>query len=354
MDVIMIVLVAFAGGFIGHQLKIPVGGMIGSMLAVMIYGFIFEPVFTFPAGARVALQLCMGPFIGSRITKSDVIGLKKVAMSVVVMIVCMLSFNILFGLIMVHISGLDIATALFSAAPGGMMDMVIISADFDANYAYVALMQLSRLMIILLFVLPFYKKIIFKIMPQPVQEDNKPEQSEAKPDPLMLEIWKNKSRIVCTVISGASLGFILWRLGIPAGAMIGSMIGAAAFNIFTNKGCFPPRLRLPLQIISGIFIGSRMDRESLLGMTELIIPLILLFIGVVTMTFVTAFLVHKITGLELPVCLVASTPGGLGEMALLADDLKIDAPKVVIMHTTRLMSVIILFPTILSLVIWLF
>ena len=343
MELILVLCVAIVGGFVGHKLKLPVGGMLGAMVAVVVFNFIAQPSFYLPAWVRVALQLCMGPLIGSRLSKADIRGLKTLAFPIAVLLVCMLGLNIAFGFIMYRFSNLDIATALFSTAPGGMMDMVIISADFDANYAYVALLQLSRLLVILVLIVPFYRKIMMKVKPASTPKVV-PDNPRQEPQ------WVR--RFFLTTLCGATLGLALWWLGIPAGAIIGAMLGAGAFNIFTSKGYFPPGLRLPLQIFSGAFIGLRMDRASLLGMMDMIVPLIILFVAVIAMTFVTAFAVHKLTGLDLINSLVASTPGGLGEMSLLADDLKIDTPKIVVIHTARVMSVIILFPGVLAFVLW--
>ena len=358
MQLLIVLCIAVAGGLAGYKLKIPVGGLLGAMVAVIIYTFIVQPSFYLPVEFRVALQLCMGPLIGSRLSREDIRGLRILALPIVILLVCMVSLNIIFGFIMYRFSNLDIATALFSTAPGGMMDMVIISADFDANYAYVALLQLSRLLVILVVIVPFYKKIMVKLRPKPEvvpgQEESKPEPEAASAAlPPELRVSEKAGRFALTALCGGVLGIVLWLLGVPAGAIIGSMLGAGAFNIITSKGYCPPKLRLPLQIVSGAFIGLRMDRESLLGMAEIIVPLIFLFIAVIAMTFVTAFVVHKLTGLDLATCLIASTPGGIGEMSLLADDLKIDVPKVVVIHTARLMSVIILFPGILAFVLWL-
>ena len=302
---------------------------------------------------RVALQLSFGPLIGSTISKSDLLGLKRMGFPVAVLLFCMLSLNILFGLIMYWFSALDFPTTLFATAPGGMMDMAIISADLGANYVYVALLQLSRILFIVMFMIPFYKKLLLKFKPEAVII-HEPVKKEASQDALAPVTVRKKGikDFLLTVLCSVTLGLILWQTGIPAGAIIGSMFGAGIFNTLTNRGYFPKKMRLPLQILAGAFIGMRMDRAGLLAMTEIIVPLIFVFITVIAMTLITAFVVHKLTGLDVFTCLIASTPGGLGEMALLAEELQIDPAKVVVMHTARLMSVIALFPAILTLVLF--
>ena len=354
-DIFFVLCIAAIGGFIGHKFKLPVGGMLGAIAAVLAFNLLFEPGFYLPVYFRVALQLSFGPLIGSRVTKEDLIGLKKLAFPAAVMVICMLCLNVTFGIIMYRISDLDIVTSLFATAPGGMMDMTIISADLGANYVYVALIQLSRTMFVITCMFPFYQKALIKLKTggvASVQADSPSITPEGRP-PEPSSIKRKAIRFFSTAFCGCFLGLVFWNLNIPAGAIIGALIGGAAFNVITGNGYFPPRLRLPMQIFAGSFIGAGMDRQSLLAMGEVIVPIVIVVFYVIIITVTTAYIVHKLTGMDAFTSLMATTPGGLGEMSMLADGLKVDMPKVVVMHMARLMSVIILFPFILSFIIWL-
>lgn len=361
---VLIIIAAVMGGVIGHKLKLPAGGMLGAMAAVISFNLIVQPPISMPGESQVALQLAFGPVIGSRITKGDMLGLKSLALPAVAMLICMLGMNIFFGTVMYRFSTLDLATALFATAPGGMLDMAIVSADFGANSAYVALLQLSRLMFIFICMIPFYKKAMTKLagplhMNQAQTRESLVSEPAATPGSLVPDglppepsSRKRKAKyFFITALCACCLGIALRMLNVPGGAIMGAMVGSAAYNILSGKAYFPTGLRLPLQILAGIFIGMRLDRESLFAMNEIIIPVIILFAGVVVMTLVTSFVMHKLTRLDSFTSLLASTPGGLSEMAMLADDLGVDAPKVAVLHMARLMSVIIFFPAMLAVVL---
>ena len=341
---LLVITVAAVGGFIGTKLKLPAGAMLGAMIATVIMQMIFEQP-ALPQGLRVVLQLASGILIGSRVAKKDAIGLKRLALPVIVLITCMLIINIVVGTTMYQFSYLDIATSLFASAPGGLMDMTLISSELGANSAYVALLQLSRLIFIFTCMVPFYRKIAHKVKNADM---TKPLNTDAKSVP---QTTNPMYRLCITVLCGCTSGLILWRFGVPAGAIIGAMLGTAICNVVTGKAYFPPRARLPLQIVAGAFIGLRMDRDSIFAMGNLIVPVLILFAGVVFITFATAFVMRKLTGLDFATCVLASTPGGLTEMSLLADDLGLDTPKIAILQTSRLMSVIIFFPTMLYFVL---
>jgi len=350
---LLVIAVAVVGGFIGNKLKLPAGGMLGAMLAVVALQMVFAQA-ALPNGLQVILQIASGIMIGSRVTKSDALGLRKLALPAVVMVICMLAINITIGTVMYRFSKLDTATSLFASAPGGMMDMAIVSAELGANPAYVALLQLSRLMFIFTCMIPFYRKITSKIRPVAViaaSGSSSPEVGDKQQKPELGSFFK---RVCITILCGGTCGLALWWLSIPAGAIIGAMLGTAICNIVTDKAYFPPRCRLPLQMVAGAFIGMRMDRDSIFAMGDLIVPMLILFVGVIAITFLTALVMRKLTRLDMATCLLASTPGGLAEMAILADNLGLDTPKIAVLQVARLMSVIIFFPTMLYFVLRIF
>ena len=117
---------------------------------------------------------------------------------------------------------------------------------------------------------------------------------------------------------------------------------------------YPTQLSRTLQVCSGAYIGIRLDRAAIMQMDALIIPLIIMVVGIMFFVFVVPLIIHKVTGLELTTCMMASTPGGVQEMSLLSEELGADTPKIAVMQTCRLMSVIMFFPTMIRFVAGLF
>ena len=151
--------VAAAGGLIGYKLKLPVGGMVGSMIAVIIFNVATEKA-VFYSELRIVLQIFSGAMIGSQIGREDLLEMKKIIYPTALLLVSMVLLNLTFGTLMYVLSDLDLATALFASSPGGVSDMAIISADLGANPAYVAIIQLCRLLTIFIFMPPIFRKII--------------------------------------------------------------------------------------------------------------------------------------------------------------------------------------------------
>lgn len=332
---------AFAGGYVGYRLRLPAGTLMGSLIGVVLLNLIYGQSW-FYADIRVVLQLVSGAMIGSRILKKDVLELKKLVLPAILMILMLIVMNLVFGGLIYSLGFLDAATSLFATAPGGMSDMVLISDELGANTAYVGIMQLFRLLIIYLFMPGLFRRILIKegtITPvSKVSEAKVTGQKEAFP----------VKRFLLLLAAAAVGGMLFRKLGVAAGAMTGSMICSAAVSIWKGKVKFPGKIKFVLQVCSGAFIGIRVDRACVRSLPELALPLLIMFVGIFLFVFLTSIILHKFCKMDLAVSLMAATPGGIQEMALLSEDLGTDTAKISIMQTVRLVSIYLIFPTMLK------
>lgn len=330
--------VAAVGGLVAVKLKVPAGAMVGSMAAVIIFNVLTEKGF-FYTDLRTVLQLISGAFIGCKVGKEDIFALRKVIWPTVILIISMVTLNLFFGAVIAGVSELDVPTALFATTPGGVADMALISEELGANPGYVAILQVFRLLIIFVFCPPIFKKIMNKKYGELTQKTEAAEDKVKEKKPFDFKQF-GILLVVCVLC-----GMLFKTIGVTAGAMIGSMLGGAILTVFTKKVDFPKFIRTALQIFSGAFIGIRMNKESLMHMDDLIIPILIMTVGILMFVFATSFIMHKITGLDYPTCMFASTPGGLQEMSLLSEELGADTVKVAVMQTMRLIFVVSFFPT---------
>lgn len=152
-----------------------------------------------------------------------------------------------------------------------------------------------------------------------------------------------------TMIIAALGGVAGIYLEIPAGAMIGSMIAVAVFNIFSDSAHVPPNMRKTTQILTGAFLGSRIAYNDILELSKIIVPGIIMVVGLVILSLLFGLAMHKFTGLDLPTSFLASAPGGIADMSLVAEEMGADAPKVALLQLLRVVSVIGLFPLVMRL-----
>lgn len=153
-------IIAGIGGLIGIKLRMPAGAFVGAMLAVAAFN-ISTGKGHIPTNFKLVAQMVVGGIIGLNFTLESVKGLKDLILPALVLIIGLTTFSILLGFIISKTTGIDLVTALFSSAPGGLSDMTIISEAYGADTPKVALLHLVRLITVIT-ILPLVIKIFAK------------------------------------------------------------------------------------------------------------------------------------------------------------------------------------------------
>ena len=156
--IIFTLIVGIIGGYIGIKLKIPAGAMIGSMIFVGGYNVLTSGAHV-TSNFKLIAQIVIGCTIGLNFTMDSVLGLKKIIIPSIILVIGLTTLSVILGYTIHKFTGIDLPTALFSAAPGGLTDMTIMSESFGAKTHIVALLHLIRLTTVLT-VLPMVIKIL--------------------------------------------------------------------------------------------------------------------------------------------------------------------------------------------------
>jgi hypothetical protein len=381
-NLLLTILAGSAGAYIGLRLKLPAGALIGSMVAVLVMNLIWNNAFM-PESLRIIIRIAAGALIGSRIQKKDVWALRNTLGSAIVMVVGVLVLSVASGLMVFSLSNLDLATALLASAPGGMSDMSLIADELGADTPKVALLHLVRIMSVLgLFPILLRSVCRRHSRRQAARNTNQEANQYAahcadqstnqstnqsadhcadqSADPalptavvsaLALGTKVLIGRTMVTLAVGSVGGLLGILAGIPAGAMIGSMLFATGYNILSGKAFVPPKFRRIAQMTIGALIGSSMNMDDVLNLQDIILPGAILIVMMVVLNMCIGYVMHRLTDLDLPTALFSSVPGGLTEMVLIATDFGADTPKVAVLQLLRLMSVIIFFPSLITVLV---
>ncbi|MCL1830963.1 MAG: AbrB family transcriptional regulator [Oscillospiraceae bacterium] len=364
------IIVSTGLGLVFHKLKIPMGAMVGAMIAAAILN-IYTMHGVFYENVRTALQISTGAMIGSRIGKDEAKSMKSIIFATIILITGMVGLNILFGTAVFRFSELDIVTSLFAVTPGGASDMAVISADLGADTAYVAIMQMLRIIFIITTLPLIFKYVVKKTHYTGPQVIDRTDVQLINPTTRTAEVGQesqtgsfshlpsepfryNKREIMLLIglFMIATIGGVgLKLLSVPAGSIIGAMILSIFYSIFCGKAVFPTVIRPYQQILAGAYIGVSIDMDTIKSLNILLIPAVIMFIGIICFVFGLSYIIHKLTKLDFVTCLLASTPGGITEMSLLSEDFGADTPKIAIMQTTRLVLVILLFPSMIQIIL---
>lgn len=153
--------------------------------------------------------------------------------------------------------------------------------------------------------------------------------------------------LVLHVVGGATGALLLRRLRIPAGgALIGALVAVMILNSFqSNATIYPEDLRVFVQILSGLVIGTRFTRSDIKTLKTMVFPIIILVLTLLSTNLLFAFIMQHFTSLSFMTSFFACAPGGVSDLALVATDFGGAVMEhVALLQLFRLVSVIIVFP----------
>jgi len=336
------------GAFVFIRLKVPAGVLIGALLFVAILSITTGKAY-FPTQVRPVVQIFAGAIVGSRMHKADMFQLKTIILPAGLLVFGMLILNLSVGYIIHRQAGLELSTALLGSAPGGIMDMALIAEDLGADAVRVTALQFVRVVAIL-GILPSLLRFFHKKRStsqsgrEPVSEkllEKKTQGFNHEP----ISIRRKTVVFLRTIACAAVCGLLVNMTIIPAGPLVGSMLGTIIATLLFKAAYVPQKARTLTMICAGALIGSRIGMAELLGLREIMIPAIILVVVMLASSFLFGILVHKVSKMDIQTCLLASAAGGVVEMALIADEMDADSPKVAAIHFVRFVCVIALFPS---------
>lgn len=155
-------------------------------------------------------------------------------------------------------------------------------------------------------------------------------------------------KFITTLLIGALGGIIGIKLKIPAGALFGAMVFSAVYNLITNAGYVPPKAEMVLQILIGTIIGLNFSMSTIKGLRPILLSAVIMVIGLLLFSLIMGWVISKVTGMDLITALFSTSPGGLSNIVLISDAYGAQAHIVALMHTLRLIAVVIFMPVIIK------
>lgn len=251
------------------------------------------------------------------------------------------------GFIIWVVSPMDLLTSMLCALPGGISDTPLIAMDMGADAAKVALMQFVR-MVFGIGVLPSLI-VWFDTLMEKDPEKRKTTEKAA--------VQKRKAaegsalRLIMTLAISAVGGIAGKLAGIPAGTLVVSLLVVLIFKLTINKAYLPTWCRRVAQVLSGCVIGCRMKYEDVLELRYLFVPALLLLAGYVLNCIVVGIILSRKFGFSRREGMLSVSPAGATEMALIAADLGVDSPDLVVLQIGRLVGVLTVFTQVISLIV---
>lgn len=343
------VIIAILGGLLLQKCKVPGGMMVGAAIACGIANVTFA-LGESPSMVKIMAQVLTGVYIGINIDAQELKDIKYIFKPLLIVIIGLLITNIITGYIISRISSLDLMTSMLSAAAGGVSNMPLIAGDLGANPAMVAIFQSVR-MIIGIGVFPSLISVFSKRKKvnnnQTIQNVSKPPKNDAVTFDSSMWIKLIMIIIVCLFI-----GWVGTRISFPSSYLIFPLLACIGFKMLKVNITGPILLRRVAQILSGIYIGTCFNRSDLYTLQYIIIPIILMIVLFVVNFLISGWIIHAKKYFGFAESLLAASPAGASDMALVTEDLGIQNTNLNLLHVLRLLVVVVIFPFILEWVIY--
>lgn len=321
-------------GYIFYITKIPGGMMVGAIVGVALFNIFFDMAYM-PSYAKYTAQIMAGAYIGCSVEKEDIERIKYLVKPSIVLVSGLLILNISLGFIIYFTSPLDLITSLMSCVPGGMTEIPIISSDMGADMPKVAVLQFIRMI------------TCIGLFPSMISVIGRHDEIASTSSPTKKQSEKqlgNKRIFALTMAVAVITGVIGKLLGIPAGMLLFSMIGVICIKLFFNTAYMPLWAKRLAQALSGAFIGSNFGYKDILELNYLLLPAILIVIGYSINCFVVGKILNKRFQIPIKESMLAATPAGATDMALISSDIGVHSTDLVVMQIIRLIAVISIFP----------
>lgn len=260
-----------------------------------------------PVGIYPASQAVIGSAISTAVTPAALGVFAHYWWGILLIIVLLMALSVINGLLLARFSQMDLPTALLGTLPGGAPGMVALSDALGADTRLVAVMQSLRLML----VVASLGLVAALILPE--RTSTLPGAAIA---PAAGHPWSQYALTLGITGLGAWAG---WRVHLPAGELAGpALLGMLSGLLGMAYAPWPPMMLDLTYALVGVAVGLQFDLPAL-RLTGKLLPWFivsnLLLIGSAALI---GWLLALFTSIDWFSAYLATTPGGLNMVAILA------------------------------------
>lgn len=318
--------VSALGGALCAWAGTPLPWMIGSMFAMAIAQMAGARLAPLPGG-RDAGMVVVGLTLGLYFTAPVIQEVAAYWPWFVALGFAAHGFGTLSAWVLARLSGADRATAYFGSMPAGGSEMSQLGEDFGAAADKVAFAHSVRIMLVVTLF-----PIGITLAGFSAAEVYRPVLVPLHPAGLAL-----------LLALGAAAGFAARAVRLPTAFMLGPLLLAA---LLTAQGValssMPTLIVNAAQVLLGCVMGSRFDRSFLAAAPRFaasLVPSVAVTLG---LAVAVGWGIAASSGAYLGNALLAAAPGGIAEMSITAQVLKIGVAFVTAAHVVRYMIVVLL------------
>ncbi|MDR3220727.1 MAG: AbrB family transcriptional regulator [Candidatus Accumulibacter sp.] len=323
--VLLALSLAFSLAF--DAIRLPAALLLGAMLAAILVALADGS----PRVTRkpfVVAQGVVGCLVARGITSEILVSLREnwplfVSVTIVIVLACAGM-----GWILARKKILPGTTAVWGCSPGGASVMTVMADDYGADMRLVAVMQYMRVVIVTILATVVSHFWI----------------GGAHPDHGVFSNWAASLSwidLAATLLLAGGGGLLANALRIPGGPLLipliaGGILQAGGLLTIT----LPPWILTPAYIALGWNIGLRFNRQSLSQAAQALPSIIASITCLILACAGVALALTQITDIDPLTAYLATSPGGLDSVAIIAATSNVNIPFVMAFQTARLLLVI--------------
>lgn len=315
--------IGIPAGYLFHRLHTPIPWMIGPMVAVAALNLVGVRMHS-PPFARQMGQVILGSAVSLYFTPTVVAALAANLPAILAATIAVFLVGVVGALTLSRASGVDGKSTFFASIPGGAMAMAVLADRYGAQIAPVAVAHSLRVSLVVI------------LVPFALTYGGFPLVAAAYRPNLPLDI----SILVPWLALGWLAGEVTERFRFHNGCLLTPIfIGAALTMCGVQLSAVPHTLTDFAQLMFGLVLGARYERAFFMRYKRFIPFALLNSCFILVASVVAGAALAWAFDLPVATMVLATAPGGLAEMTITAQALKISVPLVVAFHLFRVVIV---------------
>jgi uncharacterized protein len=308
---------------------IPAAFFLGPMVSAVVLGVIGGTV-RVPRGLSTGAQAIMGCFVASAITPGILGSFVQEWPVFISVVFAILAASSLLGWTMMRSGAMPATTSIWGSWPGGAAAMVIMAAEFGADARLVAFMQYFRVLCV---------ASLASIVAASAAGGSGAVQQIHWLAPVDRFAF---GETLLLAMAGAVIGR---RLRISSGPMILCLIAGSALHISGLLQIELPRLLLTaVYALLGWSVGLHFT-PAILKHAVKALPNVMLNVAVlISFSAGVGYVLTQTLGIDALTAYLATSPGGMDSVAIIASSTNVDLPFVMALQTIRFLIIVLAGP----------
>jgi membrane AbrB-like protein len=316
------------GGAVATWLGLPAGWVAGGLLTVAVASLAGVNT-QFPDRLRAPVFLVLGIFAGGGVSEETVEQMRTWPGSFAILAVSMVALVAGSYWWLHRRCGWERNAAVLSALPGALSFVLAVAEGLKADMKKVAIAQSIRL-IVLIEAIP----LVALLVGLPDTSATATQRPSAGPMDLVI-----------LFAVAAPTGFIVERLHVPGGWLVGGMVATAALVLGgVADGALPAWLVIPFTVALAAIAGSRFRPGDLAILPRIAGPALVAFAIAALVSAAGAAAVTLIFGVSFVQTLMAFAPGAIEAVTILAYQMNVDPAYVAAHHVARFIALVAAVP----------